>query len=142
MDIRRLTIADYEEMLKLWSRSNLSFRPKGRDSKEAIAAEVKANPGFFLGAFEEGRLVGTAIISCDLRKGWINRLVVDPKCRKKGIARALISESEKTLRKRGIRLFCALIEDSNLESRNLFKKCGYVEHDDILYLSKRDSNDV
>jgi ribosomal protein S18 acetylase RimI-like enzyme len=104
MEIRRLAIADYEEMVKLWSRGNLPYRPQSRDSKEAITAEMKANPDFFLGAFEQGQLVGTAVISCDLRKGWINRLTVYPTYRNRGIAKALIDECERTLRKHGVRL--------------------------------------
>jgi N-acetylglutamate synthase-like GNAT family acetyltransferase len=142
MEIRRLTINDYEEIVKLWSRAKLPFKPKGRDSKEAIAAQMKANPDFFLGVFEENSLVGTVIISCDTRKGWINRLAIDPDYRRRGVAKALIAESERTLRKHGIRIFCALIEDYNTMSKKLFKECGYIEHHDIMYFSKRDSDEV
>jgi len=142
MEIRRLTINDYEEVVRLWSRAKLPFKPKGRDSKEAIAAQMKANPDFFLGVFEENSLVGTVIISCDTRKGWINRLAIDPDYRRRGVAKALIAESERTLRKHGIRIFCALIEDYNTVSKKLFKECGYIEHHDIMYFSKRDSDEV
>ncbi len=142
MEIRKLTINDYEEIIKLWSKARLPYKPRGRDSKEAIAVEMKANPEFFLGAFGDSRLVGMVIISCDMRKGWINRLAVDPDYRNRGIAKALIAESEKTLRKRGVRIFCALVEDYNAVSKKLFKECGYVEHRDIIYFSKRDSNEV
>jgi ribosomal protein S18 acetylase RimI-like enzyme len=142
MEIRRLTIANYDEIVNLWIASDLPFKPKGRDSKDAIAAEMKANPDFFLGAFRQGKLAGMAIASCDFRKGWINRLAVHPRFRKLGIAKTLVSECEKALKKRGLRLFCALIEDYNKESRDLFKKCGYVEHHEIVYFSKRESNEI
>ncbi|MDI6847059.1 MAG: GNAT family N-acetyltransferase [Candidatus Bathyarchaeia archaeon] len=142
MKIRKLTISDYEEMVRLWSKAKLPFKPKGRDSKKAIAAQMKTNPEFFLGAFEDNRLVGTVIISCDLRKGWINRLAVDPDYRHRGVAKALIAESEKILRKYGIRIFCVLIEDYNTVSKKLFKECNYIEHSDITYFSKRDSDEV
>jgi ribosomal protein S18 acetylase RimI-like enzyme len=142
MKIRRLRIEDYEEMIQLWSRARLPFKPKGRDSRESMAAQMEANPEFFLGAFEANRLVGGVMISCDMRKGWINRLAVDPDYRHRGIGKALIVESEKTLRKHGVRIFCALIEDYNIASKELFKECGYVEHHDIIYFSKRDSSEV
>jgi predicted GNAT family acetyltransferase len=142
MEIQKLTINDYEEIVKLWSGARLPYKPKGRDSKEAIAAQMEANPEFFLGAFKDNHLVGTAIISCDLRKGWINRLAIDPDYRNRGIATALIAESEKILRKHGMRIFCALIEYYNTISRELFKECGYVEHRGIIYFSKRDSNEI
>jgi ribosomal protein S18 acetylase RimI-like enzyme len=142
MEIRRLTIDDYEEMVKLWIKAELPFKPKGRDSGEAIAAQMEANPEFFLGAFEDNRLIAPVIISCDLRKGWINRLAVEPDCRRRGIAKALIAKSEKTLRRHGIRIFCVLIEDCATVSKKLFKECNYVEGSDIIYFSKRDSDQV
>jgi ribosomal protein S18 acetylase RimI-like enzyme len=142
MEIRKLTIDNYEEMTKLWSKARLPFRPSGRDSREAVAAEMKANPGFFLGAFEDDQLVGLVVVSCDLRKGWLNRLAVDPDYRHRGVAKNLIVEAEKTLRKRCIKIFCALIEEYNDTSKELFKRCGYVEHRDIIYFSKRESDGV
>lgn len=37
-----------------------------------------------------------------------------------------------------MKIICALIEDSNKASKKLFRKCGYVEHRDIIYFSKSD----
>ncbi len=142
MQIRRLTSNDYGAITDLWERARLSFRPKGRDSRDAMSKEMAANPEFFLGAIEEDCLIGVVIISCDMRKGWINRLAVDPKHRHLGVAKALIAESERVLRTRGIRLFCAFIDADNMSSKELFEKCGYVEHHDITYFSKRDNEDV
>jgi ribosomal protein S18 acetylase RimI-like enzyme len=142
MQIRRLTIDDYEEITRLWSKASLPFKPKGRDSKEAIADEMRANPEFFLGAVDGHGLVGVVVLSSDARKGWINRLAVDPDYRRSGVAKVLISESEKMFRQRGIRIFCALIEDYNDASKKLFRSCGYIEHHDIIYFSKRDSDEV
>jgi len=142
MEIRKLNIKDYQKLVSLWIRAGLPFKPMGRDSPQSIAEQMKTNPDFFLGAFENGKLIGAVIVSSDLRKGWINRLAVDPDYRRQGVAKALIAEAEKVLRQRGIRIFCALIEDSNIASKELFKKCGYVEHRDIIYFSKRDSGEI
>lgn len=142
MRTQRLNINDYEAIINLWKGAKLPFKPHGRDSKESISREMTANPEFFLGAFERGRLIGVVILSCDMRKGWINRLAVDPEYRSQGVARALITESERTLRTRGVRLFCALIDADNTLSKELFKRCGYVEHHDITYFSKRDREEI
>jgi N-acetylglutamate synthase-like GNAT family acetyltransferase len=92
--------------------------------------------------YQDNDLIGVAILTCEGRKGWINRLAVDPDYRRHGVAKTLIAECEKTLRRHGVRLFCVLIDCDNSVSKELFKKCGYVEHYDILYFSKRDSDEV
>ena len=137
-----MTIDDYDEIVELWNRASLPYKPEGRDSQSSIAAEMKANPDFFIGAYKGDKLVGTVIASWDWRKGWINRLAVDPTCRRRGIAKTLIAEAEKVLKNRGSKIICALIEDTNSSSMDLFKKCGYIEHHDIIYFSKRESNKV
>jgi ribosomal protein S18 acetylase RimI-like enzyme len=142
MQIRRLATDDYNGIISLWSRAGLPFKPEGRDSRRSVAEQMKACPDFFLGAFEGSRLVGTVVLSSDRRKGWINRLAVDPDCRHRGVAKALIEESEKTLRAYGLKIFCGLIEGSNEASKALFKNCGYTEHADISYFSKRNSREV
>jgi len=142
MEIRQLAINDYDKMTQLWARANLEFKPKARDSREAIATQMAVHPDFFLGAFGNNHLIGIVILSSDMRKGWINRLAVDPANKRSGVAKALIAESEKILRASNVRIFCALIERDNKPSQNLFEDCGYARHDDILYFAKRDSDDV
>jgi len=142
MKIRRLTLEDYDRVTELWSRAKLPFKPKGRDSRDAMATQMVATPDFFLGAYQDDDLIGVAILTCEGRKGWINRLAVDPDCRRRGVARALIAECEKTLRRHGVGLFCVLIDYGNSVSKELFKECGYVEHHDIVYFSKRDSDEI
>jgi ribosomal protein S18 acetylase RimI-like enzyme len=69
-------------------------------------------------------------------------LAVDPDYRKRGIAKVLVDESEKILRKHGVRIFCALVGDDNGASQALFNECGYVQHQGITYFSKRDGDEV
>jgi len=140
--IKKLMINDFEALTDLWNRAGLPFRQKGRDSKGNLELQILRNPQFFLGAFHSKKLIGSAILSCDLRKGWINRLAVDPNFKRTEVAKQLISKSENVLGECGVSIFCALIEEDNLASRELFKDCHYVEHHDIVYYSKRTSSDV
>jgi ribosomal protein S18 acetylase RimI-like enzyme len=109
---------------------------------KAIRAHMEAEPDFFLGAFEDDVLIGTVIVTSDRRKGWINRLAVDLNHRRSGVARALIAESEKILKDRGIKIFCCLVEGCNKSSRELFRNCGYTEHGNVTYFSKRNDDRV
>ena len=143
IEIRTLTIKDYESMVKLWKSAGLSFKPRGRDSKRMIERQMQAFPDFFIGAFHEDKLVGVVIGSYDGRmKGWINRLAVDPAYRRRGIAAKLITHAEEALEKRGAAIFGVLIETPNEESVRLFQKIGYVAHRQILYVTKRKNAEV
>ena len=139
--IRRLTDKDYDSLLTLWEKAGLSCRPKGRDSKEAIQKQIEEAPDLFLGAFLEEELVGCIIASFDGRKGWINRLAVLPEHRRRGIAQILISAADEALQKKGAQVIGALIFDTNEPSLELFQKMGYKIAEDILYLSKRESEE-
>lgn len=137
LEIRELRPEDYGEMIALWERAGLSYRPRGRDSPAAIAAQMARDPDLFLGAFVSGKLVGVVIGSDDGRKGWINRLAVDPAYRRRGIARSLIAELEHRFQGRGREIIAALVEDWNTASLALFQGCGYALDRGIFYLSKR-----
>ncbi len=135
--LRHLTVNDYDAILALWQLAGLdSIRPQGRDSREAFADQL-AHGQVVLGLEEAGRLLACVVITDDSRKGWINRLAVDPDYRRQGLAARLVLEAERALREKGIHVFAALIERENAASLSLFQREGYRTHD-IAYVSKRD----
>ena len=143
MEVRALTIDDYDAIIQLWTRAGLPFKPKGRDSRQMIKRQMVTYPGLFVGTFDQKRLVGLVIGSYDTRmKGWINRLAVDPCYQRRGIAQELVKKVEESLEKLGAAVFGALIETPNGESLQVFRKMGYSTHPDILYVSTRKSKDV
>ena len=142
MLIKPLTFEAYDSTMALWERAGLSYRPKGRDSPEEMREQFTLNPDLMLGAFEGEELIGMIIGTDDGRKGWINRLAVDPENRRKGVAGELIIAIESALKKRGRKIICTLIEDWNDISLNLFSEKGYIKHDDIFYLSKREGDHI
>ena len=99
-------------------------------------------PEMFLGAFLDDQMVGMIMGSYDSRKGWLNRLAVVPEHQGKRIARNLVEEMEKRLKARGFRIIATLIEEGHDASMFLFKAAGYIVHDDITYLTKREDSDV
>jgi GNAT superfamily N-acetyltransferase len=139
--IRPLGIEDYEEMTALWEKAELSYRPRGRDARDEIAVQVKRDDLRILGMFDGEKLIGTILCSSDGRRGWINRLAVDPDYRRQGLSQKLIEASEDFLRSLGLKVIAALIEDYNEASIAAFKKAGYLYGRDIMYFSKRSSWD-
>ncbi len=135
--IRKLTIDDYNAIIDLWERAGLSHRPKGRDSLKAMTPEMERAETVFLGMFDSDKIIGVVMASSDGRKGWINRLAIDPDYRRQGLAGLLIKESELFLYSLGIKVIAALIEGNNQPSESTFANSGYVYADDVKYYSKR-----
>jgi ribosomal protein S18 acetylase RimI-like enzyme len=140
IQIRQLAPTDYNRIVKLWQKAGLPVKPEGRDSYHEISRQMSQSPDFFLGATIDGQLAGIVIISSDGRKGYLNRIAVDPQFRGQGVAQKLTMQAEKTLRGKGIKIITLLIHNQNLPSIQLAHKLGYVRHDDIIYFSKRDSD--
>ena len=133
---------DYNTLINLWEAANLPFKPNGRDSEENIEKEVQNNICQFLFAKLGDEYIGSALITHDGRKGWINRVVVLPDHRNKGIARKLVEAGEQWLKEQGIGIFACQIEGYNNDSFEVFKKMGYMPFEGIRYLTKRMHPDI
>ena len=140
--IRNFKIEDYPSLIQLWKAAGLPYKPQGRDSKEKIEAELEKGIAIFLVAEAGNKIIGSVIGTHDGRKGWINRVAVDPGYREKGLAKMLVSEVEKKLDNLGIDIIACLIEDWNDRSVKVFQKLGYIKHEDVIYFSKRKNIDT
>jgi N-acetylglutamate synthase len=140
-NLRHLTVDDYDAIIRLWKEAGLeSARLQGRDSRDAFAAQLAAGQRV-IGLEDAGQLIGAVLVTHDTRKGWINRLAIHPDHRRKGYGTELIAAAEQELRAIGFQIFAVLIEADNNASQELFAREGYKAHD-IVYMTKRNSNDV
>jgi len=140
--IRELTIDDYDELIRVWGDTGLPFRPLGRDTHQRIEAEMQRKDTAFIGLFDGDQLIGLGLATYDGRKGWINRVAVDPDFRHRGLASRIIKECEGFLEGVGAEIIACLIEEYNTPSMALFQKHGYLYGEDIHYFSKRKSEDT
>lgn len=143
ISIRLLTDADYDRVIEIWTQAGLSYRPLGRDARGHFQWELEQPTCLFLGAEDDGGelLVGVVLGTHDGRKGWINRLAVEPDYQGQGIAKALTLEAERRMHDLGILIITCLIEGGNETSARFFQSLGYVGHPSITYYSKRQSPD-
>lgn len=137
--IRPLTIDDYELIIELWSDAGLPFKPEGRDSREMMGTEMLLPQTVFLGLFEDERMLAMGLGNYDGRRGWVNRVAVDPDRRGEGLAGKIIELIEENLKEQGAVVLCALIEDINYPSISCFQKHGYVCEENFKYFAKRRS---
>lgn len=127
----------HAEIINLWQRAGLHIRPDGRDSLAAFTGQMTTGVQTPIGLRDGARLVAVVIATHDSRKGWINRLAVDPDYRRQGLAVRLIRLCEQHFQQLGIDIWAALIEDWNEASLALFRETGYLIHNDVLYASRR-----
>ena len=140
--LRDIHAAEYDEVLGLWERAGLPVRPEGRESHAAFAQQMARGVQRVIGLRAGADLVAVAVLTHDERKGWINRLAVEPAYRRQGLARRLIAEAERWfIEDLGLEVWAALIARHNTASLALFDKLGY-EQLDVLYISKRTRPDA
>ena len=133
--------ADYPAIVALWERAGLHIRPAGRDSAAAFGQQMAQGQQRIIGLRAGSDLVAVTVLTHDGRKGWINRLAIDPAYRRHGLAARLIAEAERWfVEDQGLQVWAALIEAENAPSRALFDRLGYWQGD-VVYVSKRSAED-
>jgi ribosomal protein S18 acetylase RimI-like enzyme len=71
----------------------------------------------------------------DGRRGWINRLAVDPARRRSGLGRGLLALVEERLRERGCDKVNLLIEPDNAAVTDFYAAAGY-SRDPLIFMEK------
>jgi GNAT superfamily N-acetyltransferase len=137
MEIGLFGIEEYDELTALWSRCGLPFDRDDRDGRLRMEQQMYDDHVVILTLRDDhSRLIGSVIGSYDGRKGWINRLAIDPEFRGRRLAARLIEKVEERLAEMGARVMAALIEDKNFPSMAAFTHCGYEGWDEIVYFRK------
>jgi N-acetylglutamate synthase len=140
--LRRLTLDDYDAVIALWQRSGLqTVKPTGRDSRSEFEQQLQHGQ-IVIGLEDGNKLIGVVLATNDTRKGWINRIAIDPDYRRRGYGEELVHAAEAVLSELGLKIMAALIEDYNTASLALFDKLGYGPHPEVHYVSKRESSNA
>jgi ribosomal protein S18 acetylase RimI-like enzyme len=142
VDIRRMAIADYDDLIGLWRSAGLEHHPAGRDSRTSIAKDLERPGNLYLLAWDRQEAVGSVLCTDDGRKGWINRLAVRPSHQRQGIATRLVQAAEEHFRAQGINVFSIIVYRDNASSLALFHSLGYEDWEETIYLSKRTDPDA
>lgn len=124
--VRRLTIADYDDLVRVWKNADLSYMPEGRERRDVLQTELERTHCASFGLFIDGEMVGAVLANWDGRRGWISRLAVEPECRGRGYAGILIRSCEGFFEQKGALLMAAFIKEGNTRSMAAFEREGYV----------------
>ena len=133
MEIRKMTIQDYEKVYELWmSCKNMGFNDID-DSKEGISRFLERNPNTSFVAIQNEKLIGIILGGHDGRRGYIYHLSVNVNYRKNGIGSELVKNCLESFKQEKISKVALLVFKYN-EVGNLFwEKQGFILREDINY---------
>jgi len=112
LEIRLMTVDDYEDVYALWSTSD-GMNLGEEDSRAGIALYLERNPGCCFVGTEGGRLVGTALCGHDGRRGILRHLAVHQDARGRGLGKQLVRACLEALAAAGISKCNVSVMDSN-----------------------------
>jgi len=129
IDIREMTVADYDEVYRLWSETE-GMSLGEEDARDRIAFYLDRNPGLCFVATVSCAIVGTVLCGHEGRRGILRHLAVNRKFRGQGIARAMIEKCLTVLAGQGIIKCNIFVLDENVAGLNFWKHMGWYLLDD------------
>ena len=124
ISIAEFSMDDYAVVHVLWQRGDLWMRPS--DGPQATLLKLTRDPGLFLVARNDGRIIGTVMGGWDGRRAYVYHLAVAPERRRQGIADALMDELEERFRALGaVKAKVQILVDNDV-SKAYFAHRGYL----------------
>lgn len=133
MNIRTMTIDDYEEVYNLWINTPGMGLNDIDDSKEGIQKYLKRNPTTCFVALNQGKIVGAILSGHDGRRGYISHTAVDVSERNKGIGKTLVDYALEAMRKEGISKVALVVFKKNDIGNQFWERRGFAIREDLNY---------
>ncbi|MEI6075902.1 MAG: GNAT family N-acetyltransferase [Verrucomicrobiota bacterium] len=134
MDIRTMTIEDYDAVIRLLTATS-GVRLRDADSREATSRYLERNPGLSFVAFVGGFIAGCVMCGHDGRRGYLQHLAVSETHRRLGIGSALVEACLTKLESLGIRKSHIDVLVENQQAHDFWRHRGWQKRDDIFRYS-------
>lgn len=118
--------ADAKGVVTFWRAAGLE--PSATDDPDNVRALCARDAQALILAESRGEIVGTVIATFDGWRANLYRLAIHPTLRRHGLARALVTEAERRLIKRGAARITALVVAKQHDATGFWEAAGY-EHD-------------
>lgn len=138
LKIREYRESDQDAVVALWEKCELVV-PRN-DPRKDIERNLAVQREMFLVGTLGLELVATAVAGYEGHRGWINNLAVDPRHRRLGYGRALMTEAESRLKGLGCPKVNLQVRTSNLGAVAFYERIGY-SIDEVVSLGKRIAED-
>ena len=133
MDIRVMTIKDYEKIYGLW-RTIKGFGIRSMDdSREGIERFLRRNPTTSITAWEGELLIGVILCGHDGRRGRLYHVCVRKGYRRKGVGKAMVVACMEALKKEEINKVSLIAFTRNDIGNAFWNKIGWTKRQDLNY---------
>lgn len=133
MDIRRMTLDDYDAVYALWLSCSGMGLNNVDDSREGIDRFLQRNPETCLVAEDNGEILGAILVGTDGRRGYIYHTAVSPLHRRQGIAKSLLQKALSAVEALGISKTALVVFEHNKEGNTFWENMGYTQRPDLVY---------
>ena len=136
MNIRIMTISDYEEVYALWlGTPNMGLNALD-DSKDGIAKYLVRNPNTCFVAEKDGKIIGAILSGHDGRRGYIHHTAIDGGEQRSGVGTALVNAAMKALERENINKVALVVFGRNEKGNAFWEKQMFTTRPDLIYRNK------
>jgi N-acetylglutamate synthase len=136
MELRNMSIRDYEEVYKLWGNTAGMGIRSIDDSKIGITKFLERNPTTnFIAVFAD-KIIGVILCGHDGRRGYIYHTAVDIEYRGQGIGSTLVKAVYKALEEEGITKAALVVFKTNDIGNSFWKTIDWEQRNDLNYYNK------
>lgn len=133
MEIRTMTIEDYDGVYALWMTiSGFAIRSID-DSREGVARFLHRNPTTSVVAVEDGKIVGSILCGHDGRRGCLYHVCVDKDYRMRGIGKAMVVFAMNALKAEEISKVSLIAFTVNDIGNAFWNRIGWTRRLDLNY---------
>jgi len=133
MEIKVMTINDYDKVYKLWTNTVGMDMRSLDDSFEGIERLLKRNPTTNYIAQVGNKIIGVILCGHDGRKGYIYHTAVKTDYRDKGVGKTLVDATLEALEKEKINKVALVAFGSNELGNKFWQSLGFDKRDDLIY---------
>lgn len=134
MDIREMSIKDYEKVYELWKNADIIL--KTSDQRDEINRMIKRNPYTCLVGEIDNEIVAAVMGGFDGRRGYVHHLAVKTELHKQGLGREMMDELMNRFEELKVIKVHLFVENRNEKVKKFYKKIGFEERTDLTDFSK------
>ena len=133
IQIREMTIDDFEEVHALWMQIHGFGIRSIDDSKEGVERFIRRNPNTSMVAVHDGKIIGAILCGHDGRRACLYHVCVHEDYRKRGIGQRMVAQCLEALKKEQICKVNLIAFCKNEVGNRFWQGMGWTFREDVNY---------